>query len=76
MNSLDLSHNKIIDIDTGVFAPLYRLYNLNLGHNTELVFGAHGAMFKNIEDTLLHLNLDNVSLTEVSEIYKWSIKQN
>lgn len=31
----------------------------------ELVFGADGAMFKSIEDTLLHLNLDNVSLTEV-----------
>lgn len=62
---MDLSHNKIIDIDTGVFAPLSRLYTLNLGHNTELVFSAHGAIFKSIEETLLHLNLDNVSLTEV-----------
>lgn len=68
MNSLDLSFNKIINIDTGVFAPLFRLYWLNLAHNTELVFGAGGAMFKNIEETLLHLNLDNVSLTEVSFI--------
>lgn len=63
-----MSHNKIIDIDTGVFAPLYRLYSLNLGHNVELVFGDNGAMFKSIEETLLHLNLENVSLTEVGVI--------
>lgn len=73
---MDLSHNRIIDIDTGVFAPLYRLYSLNLGHNVELVFGAEGAIFKNIEENLLHLNLENVSLTDVSNysVAKYHLK--
>lgn len=60
-----MSHNRLIEIDTGVFAPLPKITTLNLGHNPELVLGRGGAAFQGIEDVILHLNLDNISLSEV-----------
>lgn len=60
-----MSHNRLVEIDTGAFAPLPRLSYLSLAHNSELILGNEGAIFKGIEDSLLFLSLNNISLREV-----------
>ncbi|KRT80569.1 hypothetical protein AMK59_7610 [Oryctes borbonicus] len=64
---LDLSYNRLIQIDDAVFSSLPRLSSLNLSHNTQLLLES-GRTFDGIEDSLLHLALDNVSLTYVPEL--------
>lgn len=65
LNYLDLSYNRIVQIDAGTFKNLPRLLTLNLGHNPQLSLEANGLSFQGLEYSLLHLNLDNVSLTLV-----------
>ncbi|XP_017770923.1 PREDICTED: chaoptin isoform X2 [Nicrophorus vespilloides] len=65
---LDLSYNRLVQIDVAVFENLPRLSSLDLSHNTQLVLERNGKSFQGIEDTLLHLGLDNVSLTYVPEL--------
>lgn len=65
---MDLSHNKLTRIDYGVFSGVNKLAVLNLGHNSELELGGGGATFKGIEDTLLHLSLENISMPTVRSI--------
>lgn len=65
LSFLDLSYNKLTEVDTGVFAALPILSSLSLGHNSNLTLGRNGATFKGIEDTLQFLDLDNISLVAV-----------
>lgn len=62
----DLSYNRIVQIDDGMFSFMPRLSTLNLSDNTQLILES-GRIFEGIEDTLLHLALDNVSLTYVRQ---------
>nr|XP_022919332.1 chaoptin isoform X1 [Onthophagus taurus] len=67
LNFLDLSHNRLVQIDDAVFSTLPKLSTLDLSHNTQIVLET-GRTFEGIEDTLLHLNLNNVSLTSVPDL--------
>ncbi|XP_015839467.1 chaoptin isoform X1 [Tribolium castaneum] len=62
---LDLSYNRLGQIDAGTFKGIPRLASLNLGHNSQLTLEINGLSFQGLEYTLLHLNLDNVSLSQV-----------
>ncbi|KAI4459845.1 antigen bsp putative-related [Holotrichia oblita] len=64
---LDLSYNRLVQMDDAVFTSLPRLLSLDLSHNTQLILET-GRIFDGIEDSLLHLALDNVSLTYVPEL--------
>ncbi|KAJ8950482.1 hypothetical protein NQ314_007869 [Rhamnusium bicolor] len=60
---LDLSYNRLAQIDGGTFKGLPRLSRLDLSHNSQLALEPNGLSFQGLEYSLLHLNLDNVSLT-------------
>ncbi|XP_063912433.1 chaoptin-like isoform X1 [Zophobas morio] len=62
---LDLSYNRLGQIDGGTFKGVPRLSSLNLGHNSQLTLEGNGLSFQGLEYTLLNLNLDNVSLSQV-----------
>lgn len=66
LNWLDLSYNRLAQIDAGTFRDLPRLSNLDLGNNIQLTLEPNGLTFHGLEDSLLHLNLDNVSLSQVN----------
>lgn len=63
---LDLSHNRLVRLEDATFATLPHLIDLNLGHNSELE--VTGKAFIGLENCLLHLNLDNVSITAFPEL--------
>ncbi|KAL3279502.1 hypothetical protein HHI36_017011, partial [Cryptolaemus montrouzieri] len=65
LNWLDLSYNRLAQIDAGTFRELPRLLNLDLSNNIQLTLEPYGYTFQGLEDSLLHLNLDNVSLSQV-----------
>ncbi|CAH1176590.1 unnamed protein product [Phaedon cochleariae] len=62
---LDLSYNRLAQIDAGVFRALPRLSSLDLSHNSQLALEPNGLSFQGLEYSLLHLKLNNVSLTMV-----------
>ncbi|KAJ8969360.1 hypothetical protein NQ317_004632, partial [Molorchus minor] len=68
LNQLDLSYNRLAQIDAGTFDGLPHLLSLDLSHNSQLVLEPHGLSFRGLEYTLLHLGLDNVSLTLVPSL--------
>ncbi|CAH1114704.1 unnamed protein product [Psylliodes chrysocephalus] len=63
LNFLDLSYNRLAQIDSGTFKGLPRLSYLDLSHNSQLALEPNGLSFQGLEYTLLHLKLDNVSLS-------------
>nr|XP_023026888.1 chaoptin [Leptinotarsa decemlineata] len=65
LNFLDLSYNRLAQIDAGTFKSLPRLTSLDLSHNSQLTLEQNGLSFQGLEYSLLHLKLDNVSLTMV-----------
>ncbi|KAJ8916973.1 hypothetical protein NQ315_008373 [Exocentrus adspersus] len=65
LNFLDLSYNRLAQIDAGTFKGLPKLSSLDLSHNSQLVLEPNGLSFQGLEYALLHLNLANVSLTQV-----------
>lgn len=67
LTKLDLSYNRLVQLDAGSFSAFQRLSNLDLSHNSQLVLERYGKSFLGIEDSLTYLYLDNVSLTFVCE---------
>ena len=65
---LDLSNNRLVRIEDSTFSALNHLTFLDLSHNKELVLETRGRSFKGLEDSLLHLYLNNVSLNEVPDL--------
>ncbi|KAL1506530.1 hypothetical protein ABEB36_005874 [Hypothenemus hampei] len=65
LNYLDLSYNRLAQIDGGTFKGLPKLLYLDISHNGQLNLEANGGSFQGVEYTLLHLNLNNVSLNNV-----------
>lgn len=63
---LDLSHNRLVRLEDAAFATLPHLMQLNLGHNSELEVS--GKAFIGLENCLLDLNLDNVSITAFPDL--------
>ncbi|ERL93700.1 hypothetical protein D910_10987, partial [Dendroctonus ponderosae] len=63
LNYLDLSYNRLAQIDVGTFKGLPRLLYLDLSHNSQLTLEPNGGSFKGLEYSLLHLKIDNVSLS-------------
>lgn len=66
MNFVDLSYNRLAQIDAATFRDLPKLSFLDLSHNGQLALEPNGLSFQGIEDSLLHLKLDNISLINVS----------
>lgn len=66
LSHLDLSHNRLIRLEDAGFATLPHLMQLNLGHNAELE--VTGRAFIGLENCLLQLNLDNVSITAFPDL--------
>lgn len=65
---LDLSYNRLVRLDDGVFSDLPYLAHLDLSHNKQLMLETRGRIFYGLEDTLLYLSLSNISLLSVSII--------
>lgn len=63
---LDLSHNELIRLEDAAFATLPRLSFLDLSHNKELE--VNGRAFIGLENTLLELKLQNISLDVAPEL--------
>lgn len=66
LSRLDLSHNRLVRLEDAAFATLPHLMKLDLGHNSELEIS--GKAFIGLENCLLDLNLDNVSITAFPEL--------
>ncbi|EZA58102.1 Chaoptin [Ooceraea biroi] len=65
---LDLSYNRLVRLDEGVFSDLPHLAHLDLSHNKQLILESRGRTFYGLEDTLLSLSLSNISLLSVPEL--------
>ncbi|XP_044018629.1 chaoptin-like [Aphidius gifuensis] len=65
---LDLSYNRLVRLDDGVFSELKNLNYLDLSHNKQLILETRGRTFHGLEDTLLILGLSNISLLSVPEL--------
>ncbi|XP_012225901.1 chaoptin isoform X2 [Linepithema humile] len=65
---LDLSYNRLVRLDDGVFSDLPHLTHLDLSHNKQLILETRGRTFYGLEDTLLYLSLSNISLLSVPEL--------
>ncbi|GLV45240.1 chaoptin [Carabus blaptoides fortunei] len=68
LRTLNLSYNRLIQLDEGTFGALLSLSTLVLSHNTELQLEPDGRSFQGIDDSLWHLGLANVSLTSVCHL--------
>ncbi|KAG5318298.1 CHAO protein, partial [Pseudoatta argentina] len=65
---LDLSYNRLVRLDDGVFSDLPYLAHLDLSHNKQLILESRGRTFYGLEDTLLYLGLSNISLLSIPEL--------
>ncbi|XP_060831402.1 chaoptin [Bombus pascuorum] len=65
---LDLSYNRLVRLDDGVFSDLPYLTHLDLSHNKQLLLESRGRTFHGLEDSLLYLDLSNISLLSVPEL--------
>nr|XP_012137075.1 PREDICTED: chaoptin isoform X3 [Megachile rotundata] len=65
---LDLSYNRLVRLDDGVFSDLQYLTHLDLSHNKQLLLESRGKTFHGLEDSLLYLDLSNISLLSVPEL--------
>lgn len=66
LSKLNLSKNRLVRLEDAVFATLPHLTELNLSHNSELEVS--GKAFIGLENSLLYLNLDNVSITAFPDL--------
>lgn len=66
MATLDLSNNRLFRLDDAAFTTLPHLAFLDLSNNNELK--VMDKAFLGLEDCLLTLTLNNVSLTSVPEL--------
>lgn len=62
---LDLSYNRLVRLDDGIFSDLSYLTHLDLSHNKQLLLESRGRTFHGLEDSLLYLDLSNISLLSV-----------
>uniref|UniRef100_A0A182SDA4 LRRCT domain-containing protein n=1 Tax=Anopheles maculatus TaxID=74869 RepID=A0A182SDA4_9DIPT len=69
---LDLSHNRLVRLEDAAFATLPRLSVLKLSHNDELE--VMGKAFVGLENSLIELELANVSLSTVPELSNPSLR--
>ncbi|KAF5276013.1 hypothetical protein FQA39_LY00809 [Lamprigera yunnana] len=65
---LDLSYNKLLRVEDGVFGILHKISYLDLSYNSQLSIEKKGKSFQGIEDTLLFLKLDNLSIITVPQL--------
>ncbi|XP_050445558.1 chaoptin isoform X1 [Cataglyphis hispanica] len=65
---IDLSYNRLVRLDDGVFSDLPYLAHLDLSHNKQLILESRGRTFYGLENTLLYLSLSNISLLSVPEL--------
>ncbi|XP_049797448.1 chaoptin [Schistocerca nitens] len=65
---LDLSHNRLVRVEDATFSTLARLSSLDLSHNPELLLDSRGRCFQGLEDSLLELGLENVSLSSMPDL--------
>jgi len=72
---LDLSYNRLVRLDDGVFSDLPYLAHLDLSHNKQLILENRGRTFYGLEDTLLYLSLSNISLLSVSTLCDKYVEQ-
>lgn len=66
MRYLDISYNYLLRIDDAVFATMPKLAVLDLSHNRDLK--VMDKSFMGLENSLIKLGLENVSLSTVPEI--------
>lgn len=66
MSSLDLSYNRLFQLEDAAFATLPHLSVLNLSHNEELK--VLDKAFVGLQNTLIKLGLNNVSLSSVPDL--------
>ncbi|KZC10143.1 Chaoptin, partial [Dufourea novaeangliae] len=62
---LDLSYNRLVRLDDGVFSDMPYMTHLDLSHNKQLLLETRGRTFHGLEDSLLYLDLSNISLLSV-----------
>ncbi|XP_076287788.1 leucine rich repeat containing G protein-coupled receptor chaoptin isoform X3 [Lasioglossum baleicum] len=65
---LDLSYNRLVRLDDGVFSDMHHLSHLDLSHNKQLLLESRGRTFHGLEDSLLYLDLSNISLLSVPDL--------
>ncbi|KAH0557410.1 chaoptin [Cotesia glomerata] len=65
---LDLSYNRLVRLDDGVFTELHHLTYLDLSNNKQLILENHGRTFFGLDDSLLTLGLSNISLLTIPEL--------
>ncbi|XP_053976028.1 chaoptin [Hylaeus volcanicus] len=65
---LDLSYNRLIRLDDGLFSDMNYLTHLDLSHNKQLLLESRGRTFHGLEDSLLYLDLSNISLLSVPDL--------
>ncbi|XP_011498419.1 PREDICTED: chaoptin [Ceratosolen solmsi marchali] len=68
LTCLDLSYNRLVRLDDGVFSDLPHLSYLDLSHNKQLILEPRGRTFHGLENVLLFLGLSNISLLSVPEL--------
>ncbi|XP_065076627.1 chaoptin-like isoform X2 [Ochlerotatus camptorhynchus] len=72
LSVLDLSNNRLVRLEDAAFATLPRLSLLDLSHNDELE--VMGKAFIGLENSLIELRLNNVSLSAVPELSNPSLR--
>ncbi|KAJ1520527.1 hypothetical protein ONE63_003648 [Megalurothrips usitatus] len=65
---LDLSNNRLTQLEDAPFSALPRLAILDLSHNPELRLEARSRTFQSMQESLLDLRLSNISLHQVPEL--------
>lgn len=63
---LDLSNNRLVRLEDATFATLPQLAFLDLSHNNEL--DVQGKAFIGMENSLIELGLENISISSVPEL--------
>lgn len=74
LRTLDLSHNRLLQLEEGVFAPLIRLTQLDLSHNPDIRMESDLRPLAGLEDQLDHLNLDNTSLAGLRQMPLFNLR--
>lgn len=67
-----MSYNRLVELDAGTFSAFPKLSYLVLSHNYHLTLERNGRTFEGIEDSIVHLELDNISLSYV-RIFEFTV---
>lgn len=62
---LDVSNNRLTQLEDAPFSALPRLSLLDLSHNTELRLEPRSRTFQNMQESLLDLRMSNITLHQV-----------